>query len=187
MSIYFIRIIELLGIDTLKDQNYLHVLLHTSQPIDLYWQVDSDTAKQLRMHCTFQTDDRYRLSLHIRQTEHERTGHLTKTYLTNSQRFEFVATAEFQQRLTHLKTSSNPILLLQLPFVLTPEQFSAEKAKEPKVEKFDLAKLAAVAAVPVRQVVPKTQQVTAPPVFTYHPVNNSYASSFIMQGSNAIK
>lgn len=191
MPIYFIRMIELLGIESLNGQQYLHVQLHTTQPIRIYWHVESTTAQQLLLHCDFQANARYRISLKtVVEADETVRAQISKTYLNTSSHFHFTTSTTFQQQLTHIKSCASPIVLLRSSFVMTPEQFLDAKAKEPvveKIEKLDLSKVKAATPIPVRKasVARKTQHTEAP-VFTYHASNNSYASFSLVQGSKAV-
>lgn len=194
MSIYFIRIIELMSLDSLEENYYIRALLHTTstQPIDMLWQVEPHIAKQIHIYCDFNVKSRYRLSLKPQATpEGGVTATISKTHLTMSQRFEFSITEQFAQQLQQMNRCPNPIHLLQLPYVVTAEQFLDLKEREvtkPKaVQKkpFDLSNIAPSAIIQPKQVLQK-QQPSDTPIFTYHPSENSAVFTSIVKGSQAI-
>lgn len=125
--------IELLSLDSLNDDYYVHATLHitSTQPIDIFWQIEQHIAKQLHVYCDFQVKSRYRLSLKAQPTPKGTTvATITKTHLMTSQRFEFSITEQFAEQLKQINKCPNPIHLLQLPYVLTAEQFADLKLKE---------------------------------------------------------
>lgn len=194
MSIYFIRMIELMSLDSLEENYYIRALLHTTstQPIDMLWQVEPHIAKQIHIYCDFNVKSRYRLSLKSQATpEGTTTATITKTHLTTSQRFEFSITDLFAQQLQQMNRCPTPIHLLQLPYVVTAEQFLDLKAKEVTKPKelqkkpFDLSNVAPATMIQPKQTVQK-QQPPNTPIFTYHPSENSVVFTSIVQGSQAI-
>lgn len=194
MSIYFIRMVELLSLESLEENYYVRALLHTTstQPIDMLWQIEPHIAKHIHIYCDFNVKSRYRLSLKTQATpEGTTTATITKTHLTTSQRFDFSITKQFMQQLKQINHCPNPIHLLQLPYVLTAEQFTDLKNKKATQSKklpkkpFDLTNIAASAMIQPKQTSQMQQQSEAP-IFTYHPSENSAVFTSIVQGSQAI-
>lgn len=194
MSIYFIRMIELLSLDSLGEDYYVQATLHTTstQSIEIFWQVEPLIAKRFHVYCDFHVKSRYRLSLKTQITpEGTILATITKTHLMTSQRFDFSTTPQFAEHLKQINHCPNPIHLLQLPYVYTTEQFADLKLKEaaqPKEQQkkpFDLTNLAASSVIQPKQV-PKQPRQPEAPIFTYHPSENSVVFTSIIKGSQAI-
>lgn len=194
MSIYFIRMIELLSLHSLEEDYYIQGRFYTTstQPIDIFWKINRSIAKHIHVYCDFDIKSRYRLSLKAQETPEGSTiAVVTKTHLTASQRFDFPISFVFAQQLKQLNHCPNPIHLLQLPYLLTAEQFEDLKQKEtPKPstrqeKPFDLSNLSAATIIQPKQL-PQMTRPPDSPIFTYHASENSAIFTRVVQGSHAI-
>lgn len=196
MSIYFIRMIEILSLESVEDEHYLYVSLQTTttKPIHVYWKIDASIARQLYIYCDFQGKSRYRLSLRAHPTADETiVGGVTKTHLTTSQRFDLLVTEEFQTQLKTINTRPSPIQVLRLRYLLTLEQFEDTKMKKqlqayqtrakkvvatPDKPLLDLAKFVAAGFI-------RATRPAEAPIFTSHANTNAYLFPHLIQGSRA--
>lgn len=134
MSVNFVKIVEVLSIESRNDERYLHIKIYLDQELELFWEIDASTANSLGSICEFDEIHKYRLSLRTK-TASDSTNYIsyvTKTYLSNSNRLTFSCSEEFVHHVEHLKQCTNREELLELPFfnMSLPEDYIEDKGIE---------------------------------------------------------
>ena len=124
MSSYHGKLLELLNIENKSDHYFLHISLCFEKDIEILWQLDEYTAKNLKLIINFDEKYRYRLSLNsywdIIQKQYVST--LTKTYRNQSERIYFACSKDYINALTSIKQSQNIRDLNRQDFsLITPE------------------------------------------------------------------
>lgn len=95
----FVKVIELLAIENHDEKSYLRIKLSFEEEYELCWEIDRDTANNLKNICQFNGNHKYRLSLHITSETSNNyfKSVLTKTYLNTSQRIYFNCSVEYKK------------------------------------------------------------------------------------------
>ena len=121
MSVNFVKIVELLSIESLNNESYLHIKISLDQELQLFYKIDAFTANSLRSICDFDESHKYRLSLRTKtdSSSDSYISYVTKTYLSNSNRLTFSCSEEFITQLELIKQCTNRNNLLQLTFLST--------------------------------------------------------------------
>lgn len=115
----FVKVIELLAIENHDEKSYLRIKLSFEEEYELCWEIDRDTANNLKNICQFNGNHKYRLSLHITSETSNNyfKSVLTKTYLNTSQRIYFNCSVEYKKNLEAIKNSNSMNDLDLLPFL----------------------------------------------------------------------
>ncbi|WP_404427819.1 polysaccharide deacetylase family protein [Ureibacillus chungkukjangi] len=118
MSVNFVKIVEVLSIESKNDASYLHIKIYLDQELELFWEIDASTANSLRSICEFDETHKYRLSLRTKTYSDPGNyiSYVTKTYLSNSNRLTFSCSEEFVHQVELLKQCTSNKDLLELPF-----------------------------------------------------------------------
>ncbi|OEH92016.1 polysaccharide deacetylase family protein [Bacillus solimangrovi] len=119
MSIYTSKVLELLAIEQELNKYYLKLRLSLDQDIEMRWEIDYETATNMKNITTFSEHYKYRLSL---QSAHElgtnnHISFLTKTFKEHSERIAFVCSEQYVQRLHVIKDTQQLNEIIGLTFL----------------------------------------------------------------------
>ncbi|MFF2752438.1 polysaccharide deacetylase family protein [Psychrobacillus sp. NPDC058041] len=105
MSGYQGKLLELISIDTTTNQSFLRIRVLSKQEIDLLWEIDSDTAENLRTVTELGGLYKYRLSFQSigDSTTNKYTSFITRTYRDQSSRIYFSCSEAYISGLNALK------------------------------------------------------------------------------------
>lgn len=135
MSIHFVKLVELLSINQVQDKTFLHIVVYTDKMLEMFWEVDLETATNLQHICAFDGNHKYRLSLRTTKESNTPaiTSQITKTYLNQSTRTDFFTTEHYRQQVELIKKNGSSHMIQQLPFLITPGEFIQleKRAAEP--------------------------------------------------------
>lgn len=134
MSTYFGKIIELTGIETQNEKSYLHIKLSFGEDVELFWEIDHDTAESLKAVAEFDGIHKNRLSLHTTLDSNEQQFYstLTKTYLDKSNRISFTCSKEYNNNLESIKSVQSIQDLMMLPDLYTELTYIHEPEENQK-------------------------------------------------------
>ncbi|RNB83400.1 polysaccharide deacetylase family protein [Brevibacillus fluminis] len=119
MSVYHGKVLELVAIENINEKSYLRIKLSSEQEIELFWEVDSDTAGNLMTIFQFDRNHKYRLSLHttLDTIKKQYKSLLTRTYLDKSDRIYFTCSVNYKNALDSIKNTQSFNHLHKFPFL----------------------------------------------------------------------
>jgi peptidoglycan-N-acetylglucosamine deacetylase len=119
MSVYDGKIVELLAIEKNYEKSYIHIKLFVEKEVELFWEIDSDTAENLRKIAKFDGNHKNRLSLHTSSntTKKHFISVMTKTYRDKSNGISFACSSEYKNDLDTIKNTQSINELIKLPFL----------------------------------------------------------------------
>ncbi|WP_313892751.1 polysaccharide deacetylase family protein [Psychrobacillus sp.] len=105
MSVYLGKLLELVSIETESNQSFLRLKLTSDQEIELLWEIDHDTAKNLMAVTELGGSHKYRLSFHSfwDSTKDQNSSFLTKTYRDQSEKVFFTCSRAYVNGLKAIK------------------------------------------------------------------------------------
>lgn len=105
MSVYLGKLLELVSIETESNQSFLRLKLTSDQEIELLWEIDHDTAKNLMAVTELGGSHKYRLSFHSfwDSTKDQHSSFLTKTYRDQSEKTFFTCSRAYVNGLKAIK------------------------------------------------------------------------------------
>lgn len=131
MSIYQGKLIELLSINRKIDKSFLHIRLVFNEEVELFWEIDNDTANLL--DSIIGENYKYRLSLHssFDSTTNQYNSFLTRTYRDKSEKINFTCSEEYHLGLYAIKNIDDLEMIVDLPYLSTnqPKQVHVEKTR----------------------------------------------------------
>ncbi|TQR20834.1 polysaccharide deacetylase family protein [Psychrobacillus vulpis] len=130
MSVYLGKLLELISIDITSNQSFLRIRLLSEQEIEFLWEIDIETAENLKAVTVFDGLHKYRLSFHSTwdSTQNKYTSFLTKTYLDQSHKVYFSCSEAFVNELHALKY--NEETLQKNNFTIIPDSPTATQYLE---------------------------------------------------------
>ncbi|GBF11509.1 polysaccharide deacetylase family protein [Tepidibacillus sp. HK-1] len=119
MSVYHGKLLELLSIDRKSDKSFLRVRLSFEQEVELLWEIDHDTAENLKAVTVFGGNYKYRLAFYgfwdsIRK---QNVSYVTRTYRDQSDRIYFLCSEEYVKGLNFIKCIQQINQVHTLPFL----------------------------------------------------------------------
>lgn len=132
MSTYYLRLLELRGIENIDNKYYLKVNFTFKETVEIFLETDKFTAKNLKDLVQFNTNYKYRLSFKnfYDSSNKQYTAMLTKTFRDESQIMEFLCSEAYINILTAIKGIKDIDDLDKFSFVLK-EPSSREEELEP--------------------------------------------------------
>lgn len=105
MSVYHGKLLELLSINRESDKSFLQIKLLFEKEVELLWEIDDDTAENLKAVTEFAGVYKYRLSLHSSwdSIKKQNISFLTRTYRDQSERIYFPCTGDYVAGLDSIK------------------------------------------------------------------------------------
>lgn len=139
MSVYHGKLLELVAIERKSDKCYLHIRFSFEQDIEIYWEIDDATAKNLSSATEFDNIYKYRLSFHSSwdELQKQHISLLTRTYREQSERIYFPCSESYINQLADIKSIQNINDIDTLAFISTNLQQEDEQLVETKQEKQD--------------------------------------------------
>ncbi|MBS4201185.1 polysaccharide deacetylase family protein [Bacillus sp. FJAT-49732] len=130
MSVYQGKVIELLAIEKENEKVFLRIKLSFETEVELFWEIDRDTAENLITISNLTGNHKYRLSLHTTLDPHKGQfiSSITKTYRDKSERIGFVCSVGYKNNLDSIKNTQSMNDLIKLPF-LSIEQSAIDGEK----------------------------------------------------------
>ena len=124
MLAYHGKLLELLSIDKVDNSPFLRIRLSFDQDIELLWEIDQDTADNLKAVTTLEQSHKYRLSFYSSwdSSNNQYVSFLTKTYRNQSEKIYFPCTEAYVNGLNAIKSSNRISQIQELPFVSTHPQ-----------------------------------------------------------------
>jgi len=119
MSVNYVKLLELVAIEKKNEKSYLRIKITYEQDFELFWKIDSETAKNFEHILEFDEKHKYRLSLHtlFDTSKNQFIGSITKTYRNISDRLYFICSVDYKNCLESIKNSQNITDLNHLPFI----------------------------------------------------------------------
>lgn len=136
MSIYQRKLLELVSIEKISDNHFLHIRLSFEQDIEMLWKIGEYTAENLKTITEFGREYKYRLSFNSswNTIQKQHISLLTRTYREQSERIYFPCSEEYINELTNLKHIQNINELDMLTFISTNLEPIEEKHNVQKQE-----------------------------------------------------
>ncbi|WP_342600593.1 polysaccharide deacetylase family protein [Psychrobacillus sp. FSL H8-0483] len=105
MSVYLVKILELLSLDIEINQSVLRVRLSTEHDVELLWEIDQYTAEHLKELTVLGEQYKYRLSFHSSwdSNKNHYISFLTKTYKDQSEKIYFPCSEAYVNGLKAIK------------------------------------------------------------------------------------
>ncbi|MBS4174283.1 polysaccharide deacetylase family protein [Bacillus sp. FJAT-49736] len=121
MEIYHGKLMELVSIEKEYHHSYLQINLSMDQDELLFWEIDHETAENLRAATTFDDDKyMYRLSFHSWESgENQYISYVTRTYREQSDKIYFSCSKEYKNNLSAIKRIYDSSKLHSLPFLMS--------------------------------------------------------------------
>ncbi|QED49866.1 polysaccharide deacetylase family protein [Cytobacillus dafuensis] len=136
MSVYHGKILELVAIEKSNEKSYLRIKLSFEQEDELFWEIDSNTAENLKTISVFDENHKYRLSLHttLDTIKKQYISYMTRTYREKSERIYFACSADYKNNLDSIKNTQSVNDFENLPFLSAKLSAIEEKKVEEKSE-----------------------------------------------------
>jgi peptidoglycan/xylan/chitin deacetylase (PgdA/CDA1 family) len=158
MSVYQGKMLELLSIDQEADQSYIHIKLSMESDAEFRWQIDVDTAKQIKAVMAQVDSYKYRLSFQSTwdSFKEQHVSFLTRSYRDRSERLYFTCTEAYVNALITLKEIHELKKARSLPFLsvhpaaigASPgELVKADRSVKPYLSRITIAFLGVVSAI----------------------------------------
>lgn len=124
MLAYHGKLLELLSIEQEANQPFLRIRLSFEQDIELLWEIDHDTAENLKAVTTLGQSHKYRLSFYSSwdSTNNQYVSFLTKTYRNQSKKIYFSCSEVYINGLKSIKSSEKISHIHTLSFLSTDSQ-----------------------------------------------------------------
>lgn len=121
MSNIFGKVLELVNIQTINDQTFLHIMCYYEQEVELLWKIDNHTASNIKEIFNYDGIHKYRFSLHTAFDTNNNSyiSMVTRTYRDQSERLYFTCSLDFINELESIKTVQNIQELLSSPFLFS--------------------------------------------------------------------
>ena len=109
MSVYLVKILELLSLNIEFDQSVLRVRLSTEHDVELLWEIDQFTAEHLKALTVLGGQYKYRLSFHSSwdSNKNHYISFLTKTYKDQSEKIYFPCSEAYVNGLKAIKCNEH--------------------------------------------------------------------------------
>lgn len=119
MSFYSRKTIELINITKNNEKPVLKLKLFFEKELELFWEIDHETAQNIKNIVEFDNLHKYRLSLHTSYDKNidQFRSSLTRTYLEESNRLSFACSVDFHNNIESIKSIQNVNDLKSLPFI----------------------------------------------------------------------
>jgi peptidoglycan-N-acetylglucosamine deacetylase len=136
MSAYEGKVIELLAIEKNNDNLFLRIKLTFEQEVELFWEIDRDTAENLMAISNLEGNHKYRLSLHttLDPIKGQFISSITKTYRDKSERISFVCSVGYKNNLDSIKNTQSMNDLTKLSFLSMKQSEIDEQTIQQKNE-----------------------------------------------------
>ena len=133
MSVYLVKLVELISINIESDQSFLHIKLTTEKDVELLWKIDDFTAENLKALTVFGEHHKYRLSFYSSwdSTKNQYISYLTRTFLDQSEKIYFACSEAYVKGLKAIKTDEVNSQIL-LPSIANSLSIEPEKKKHKK-------------------------------------------------------
>lgn len=127
MSIYQGKLLELLSINRTIDKSFLHIRLVFNEEVELFWEIDNDTANLL--DSIIGENYKYRLSLHssFDQNTKQFSSYMTRTYRDKSEKINFICSEEYHLKLHAIKNIADLESIIDLPYMSSNQTKNVEK------------------------------------------------------------
>ncbi|WP_341876713.1 polysaccharide deacetylase family protein [Defluviitalea saccharophila] len=105
MSVYQVKLLELTAIKKKDEKCFLHIRVSFEQDMELYWEIDEYTAKNLMDITNFGGSYRYRISFNTlwNGTKKQHIGILIQTYREQSELISFPCSEDYIKKLNSIK------------------------------------------------------------------------------------
>lgn len=119
MSFYSGKTLELIDIINKNEKSLLKIKLFFEEELELFWEIDHETAENIKSIVEFDNLHKYRLSLHTTfdKNINQFKSSLTRTYLEESNRISFTCSIEFHSNIESIKSIQSIVDLKNLPFI----------------------------------------------------------------------
>lgn len=109
MSVYIVRLLELLSFDIEYNQSVLRVKLSAEHDVELLWEIDQYTAEHLKALTVLGGQYKYRLSFHSSwdSNKNHYISFLTKTYKDQSEKIYFPCSEAYVNGLKAIKCNEH--------------------------------------------------------------------------------
>lgn len=136
MSVYSGKVMELVSIENDNEKSYLLIKLSFEQEVELFWEIDNDTAENLMTISEFDENHKYRLSLHTTydKIKNQYLSLITRTYRNKSERISFACSVDFKTNLESIKNTKSINDLKRLLFLSMTLPAVDGKKIEQKIE-----------------------------------------------------
>ncbi|PGS51754.1 polysaccharide deacetylase family protein [Bacillus sp. AFS041924] len=152
MSIYNGKLIELLSIEQKFDKSFLHINLLFNQEIELHWEIDNETASQLKSKIMFDKNCKYSLSLCSSWDEDKNqfNSFVTKTTNDDSEKIYFTCSEEYHLQLHSIKNMKDLRIIIDLPYLsLTRSSSKKEKDNSKRYKLYGWVTVAAISLLSI--------------------------------------
>lgn len=107
MTVYHGKVLELVAIEVKNGKSYLRIKSPFEQKVELFWEIDHGTAKNLIKIFEFDGIHKYRLSFHTTfdTSNNQYTSLITRTYRDQSERMYFTCSENYKRNLNSIKSS----------------------------------------------------------------------------------
>lgn len=119
MSVYQEKILELVAIERNNGKSYLHIKISFEQDVELFWEIDCDTAENLISITDFNGNHKHRLSLHttLNTNKKQYISTLTQTFRDKSDWIFFACSEDYKTALDSIKNAQSIHTIIELPFL----------------------------------------------------------------------
>lgn len=119
MTSYHNKLVELLAVEQDSDKSYLRIRLSFQGNLELLWEIDHDTAENLKEVTSFEGSHKYRLSFHCTwdTIQNQYVSYLTRTHLDQSDRIYFPCHEEYVNSINAIKGIQHISEIHKLPYI----------------------------------------------------------------------
>lgn len=137
MSVYLVKLLELVSIENENNKSYLRVKLSNDKKVEMLWEIDSYTANILSTLTTFNAQHKYRLSFHSKwdSTKNQYFSYMTKTYKEQSENIYFPCSEAYVNGLKAIKHNEKISEINILSSVTKVESLFSQQADTKKHRK----------------------------------------------------
>ncbi|MET3699676.1 peptidoglycan/xylan/chitin deacetylase (PgdA/CDA1 family) [Bacillus oleivorans] len=129
MSVYSVKLLELLSVEENGEKSFLQVRLLFQSSNQFLWEIDRDTAANIQKIVDFQGSFKYRMSFQTSWDNHRNQylSFLTRTFRDQSDRIYFPCSEEFAKGLDTLRKMEQISEIDTFPFLLREQTAHAEE------------------------------------------------------------
>ncbi|MDQ0254519.1 peptidoglycan/xylan/chitin deacetylase (PgdA/CDA1 family) [Evansella vedderi] len=105
MSLHHIKLLELLSVHRMAEKSFLKIKFSFGQEMELFWEIDQDTATHLMELTEYHGQSKYRLSFHSSwdPIKKQNTSIITRTFKDHSKKIYFSCSREYLNQLNAIK------------------------------------------------------------------------------------
>ena len=110
MPIIQLKLLELLSVEQVNEQSFLHTKLTFEGPTELSWPIDDETAESIKTAINAEDGIKYRLSLSYNWNESKShyTSFLTRTFRNQSEKVYFTCSLQYVNYINEIKQIQFP-------------------------------------------------------------------------------